>query len=350
MSSSDTLSDTSKDSGGNTPSPALNEEEFQTIIERIQASDEFFLLSHRDPDGDAICSQMALKIGLEQLNKRVTLLSPGPFVRREIEAWHSVVSDQVPKTLPEGSELVLLDCSSPERIFPFYGLCETYPPLIIDHHFSGERILGTSYIQAKAPSCTLLVQKVLDSLNVTLTEEIAYYLFYGFTTDTGFFRFLDHNILPYWNYIQRWIEIGVTPNRISKATARKEPLASRILTGRILSRCQEYFDGKLIITFEFLNDKKELDLKEKDSGSIYRLLLNTEGVLAAVIIRETETKSCSIGLRSSSDLVDVSRVASALGGGGHRKASGAQSLKGREATAKDLINEFAKQLENLEVS
>ncbi len=311
----------------------------------VQQHDTIYLLSHRDPDGDAFCSQLALAEGLRQLKKQVHLLSPGPFTRPEINKWVKKFSLDVPE-LEQNDDIliILLDCSAPERITYFNSFIEEHTTLILDHHQTGGEIAAKAYIDADAPSTTVLVQQLLDQLNVELTYQIAYFLFFGFATDTGFFRFLSQNALPFWASISRWIEIGVTPNLIAEDITRQETLESRILLGRLLARTKAYFDGRVFITYETETDRKELCLEERDSFSLYQALLNCVDVESVVVIRETPANGCNIGFRSKSDAIDVSIIAEKLNGGGHKRAAGAQNNGSKDQLVEKILALYEEQI------
>ena len=98
-------------------------------------------------------------------------------------------------------------------------------------------------------------------------------------------------------------------------------LDSRILMGLILSRVESYFGGKLLMSYENLEDTERFGLQGRDSDALYQLLQSVAGVEAVVLIRQEAIDNCTVGFRSR-ESVDVSAIAAKFGGGGHKQAAG----------------------------
>jgi phosphoesterase RecJ-like protein len=92
--------------------------------------------------------------------------------------------------------------------------------------------------------------------------------------------------------------------------------------GRILSRAQSYFEGKLILSTEDYDENQRFGLEGRDSDAIYQALQSVAGAEAVVIIRQEKPSVCTMGFRSR-DAVDVALAARFFGGGGHKNAAGA---------------------------
>ena len=113
------------------------------------------------------------------------------------------------------------------------------------------------------------------------------------------------------------------------------------MLGVLLSRAERHLNGRLIITYETLEDTHKLGTEGRDSDSLYQLLLSTKGIEAAVFLRQDTPSTCTGGFRSI-DKVDVSIIASKFGGGGHKNASG-MSCEGKiETLIPSIVKEFAR--------
>jgi phosphoesterase RecJ-like protein len=110
--------------------------------------------------------------------------------------------------------------------------------------------------------------------------------------------------------------------------------------GNILSRTEAHFDGKLLISYETLEEFDTYGHESRDSDSINQMLQSVKGVEAIIIIRQERVDNCTVSLRSM-DKVDVSKIAASFGGGGHKNASGL-SIQGTISSVKQImLNSFS---------
>ena len=120
------------------------------------------------------------------------------------------------------------------------------------------------------------------------------------------------------------------------------------LLGVLLGRAERYLDGRLVVTYETLEDTKKWGLEGRDSDSLYQLMLSAKGVEAVVFLRQDTPTTCTGGFRSQ-DKIDVSAVAAKFGGGGHKNASGGKlqcSMEEALEKVKAAIEAYADQLKD----
>lgn len=311
----------------------------------IQAHDFFYIIGHKEPDGDCIASCLGIAAIIEKLNKPYQLLSAGPFKRNEIKDYEPLFSQTMQfLTEPERTKtgLIIADCSELSRLGDIDGDFSGLDTFIIDHHKTSENDDETNcYIDSSSPACATLVQFFYEKIIGPVPKDIAEKLFFGFCTDSGFFRFLDDTQSSAMEAASRLVSYGANPRETYKVINSGKPLSTRKLLGVLLSRCETYLDGRLIITYETMSDTKQYGQNGRDSDSLYQLLLSAEGVEAVVFLRQETDNNCTGGFRSQ-DKVDVSVVASKFGGGGHKNASG-MSTEGRlETLIPQVVKEFAR--------
>ena len=111
----------------------------------------------------------------------------------------------------------------------------------------------------------------------------------------------------------------------------------------MLSRTVRHLEGRLLVTYEVLEDKLALGAGNRDSDTLYQLLQATEGCEVVLFVREEDAQSCTVGLRSNGG-VDVGAIAKSFGGGGHRQAAGFRWEGDRVAITEKLIDFFAQSL------
>lgn len=310
------------------------------LLDFIDHYGTFYVIGHKEPDGDCVGSQLALASFLRRMGKEVTACSAGPFTRTEIMHFEHRFSPVVPaERASERAAAFILDCSSLGRIG---DVAETLPPVplaFIDHHAMGEAAGEVVYVDDKAPAVTLLVLALIEALGQVPNKEEAELLLFGLSTDTGFFRHLDENSAETLRAASRLVDAGASPKRSFNMMTGGKSLISRKLMGEILLRTEPYYDGGLLVSFLTLEDQQRYGLASRDSDMVYQLLFSVSGCEAAMIIRQESETDCTVGLRAR-DRVDVGSIAAMFGGGGHRLAAGL-SIRGHiEDVREKLIAAF----------
>ena len=325
----------------------LTQHDSDSIKEFIQIHDSFVIIGHKEPDGDCIASCLGIAAILDFFKKPYQLLSAGPFKRQEIKKYETKFTDK-PEFMDTKERnhtgLFITDCSEISRLgdidFDFKGL-DTF---VIDHHkTSGLPENAKGYINASAPAAAFIIQLFYEALIGPLPKEIAEIIFFGICTDTGFFRFLSVSpeATEVFNAVARLNTYGADPRKTYNEINNGKPWNTRKLLGVLLNRAERYLNGKLIITYETLEDTHKLGSEGRDSDALYQLLLSTKDVQAAVFLRQDSPATCTGGFRST-DKVDVSIVASKFGGGGHKNASG-MSCEGKiDTLIPSIVKEFAR--------
>jgi len=294
------------------------------ILDFISSCSTFYIVGHKEPDGDCIGSQLVLESFLKRQGKKTVQLSSGPFTRTEISSWASLFANHIDTAAPidNGSGIIIVDCSSISRIGSLVDeLPKNIPVAFIDHHASGEAGGDVRYIDTAAPAVTCLVQRIIEASGSSPTREEAEYLLFGLCTDTGFFRHLDERSAGIFSETARLVGAGASPKRAFAMMNGGKPFMSRKLLGELLLRAESLFDGKLIISTMNLHDQATYGLVSRDSDMLYQLLLTIAGMEVAVIIRQESPTECTVGFRSR-ESVDVAAISALFGGGGHRLAAG----------------------------
>ena len=323
----------------------LSQEKVQEIRDFIENHNFFFIIGHKEPDGDCITSCLGLAAILDYFGKPYQLLSAGPFKRNEVIRWQEKFSDTMEfqdESERKSTGLFIADCSEIIRLGDIDGDLKGFDTFVIDHHKTselGEEIKG--YVNAEAPACAFLVQLFYEALIGPVPSELAKILFFGICTDTGFFRFLTDNSSEVFAAVSRLVADGADPRTTYREINSGKPYSTRKLLGVLLGRAERYLDGHLVVTYETLEDTKKWGLEGRDSDSLYQLMLSAKGVEAVVFLRQDTPTTCTGGFRSQ-DKIDVSAVAARFGGGGHKNASG-MSCNGKvETLIPQIVKEFAR--------
>lgn len=308
----------------------------------INTYDNFIITGHKEPDGDCIGSMFAMSGFLNRIKgKKTLLLNAGPFKRPEIKEYEPLTFSAIPDSFPRNNTgCIILDCSNMARTGDVEPLIRGFPSFIIDHHASNGETGGNSFVNPSSPSTTLLVYQVIESLGYKPDHKEAELLFFGLSTDSGFFRHLDENSALVFFIASKLIECGANPKQtFLKMNGGKSP-ESRKLLSVMLSRVEYYYGGRLAVTWEELEDTRLYGLEGRDSDMLYQLIQSVRGVKAIIAIRQETEDNCTVGFRSL-DEVDVGKIAESFGGGGHKQASGL-SIKGTVKGLKPVLIEAFK--------
>jgi phosphoesterase RecJ-like protein len=309
-------------------SPQTNE--LAAVVAALRSNDRFLLTTHENPDGDALGSLLAMKIGLEQLGKSTVMYLYGDTPLPQEYAFMELADlTRTPLEGKEAAELVLvaLDCANESRLGSDQSLLTRATLSInIDHHHDNSRFGAINLIVSHASSTGEIVRDLFRELDVELTPEIAEPLYIALVTDTG--RFQYSNTTPKaLRLAAELVEAGADVHRVFQGVYESVQFAKLKLLARALERAQVYQGGAIVVSYLLRTDFSDVGAAEPYSEGIIDFLRAVEGAEMAVLIREpprTDGASPSrrVSLRSSTDELDVSAIARKSGGGGHRQAAG----------------------------
>ncbi|MGE4453611.1 MAG: bifunctional oligoribonuclease/PAP phosphatase NrnA [Sphaerochaeta sp.] len=301
--------------------PPIDEE----ILSLLRQRQEFIVIGHVSPDGDCLSSQMAMNSLLLKMGKTVHMANAGPFDRSEITHLRSDFLAHIDEELKSRNPLVVVvDCSAPERIGHLAQEIEGLTTVIFDHHSSGEQFGTYRYIVPRSVSTTLIIMQVYKALEVEITQEIAEHLFFGFATDSGFFRFINAYRGETLRLAAELVDLGVSPNVMNDRMTGGKSLGYVKYLGKLIDRSESFFDGKLMLSSSCMEDSETYITTDKPSDSLYTMLLSVQGVEVVLFFKELAEDKTEVGFRSShQSSINVGALAESFGGGGHKKAAGA---------------------------
>ena len=301
--------------------------EFEHVVEELRRADKLFLTTHENPDGDALGSLLGMHLILEQVGKdSVMYMSPAEFPLPH--EYQSMDFEGLLGAPPEdiGERVVVfLDCGNIERMPVDFLKRKGIHILNIDHHHDNTRF-GTVNFVAPSASCTAeIVMAIARELGAALTPSIADALYVGLVTDTG--RFMYENTTAAAHHMAAdLIEAGVEPQLVFRRLFEDLPFRRLQLLSRALTSVSRYDGGAITLATLTRRDFEETGASENDSEGIVDHIRAVEGTAVAVLVRELlcdeRRDKRKVSLRSTDGSIDVSRIARALGGGGHRRAAG----------------------------
>jgi phosphoesterase RecJ-like protein len=313
----------------------------KVLLEFIDQHDCFYILGHREPDGDCIGSQLSLASMLQGMGKRVHVLSSGPFNRIEILPFESRFKSEVPAERDfERTAALVLDCSSMSRIGNIAERMPNIPAAFIDHHATGGAPGPYDWLDDSASAVSAMILVLMETMGHVPTKDEAELLFFGLSTDTGFFRHLDEHGSETFRIASRLVDAGVSPKRVFMAINGGRTLASRRMLGELLLRVQPYYEGRLLVSWVTIDDQQKYGMSSRDSDLLYQLMMGIVDCEVCFVVKQETDDMCTVGLRSR-DSVNVAKIAERYGGGGHRLAAGL-SMNGKvEKVVHTLVEAFS---------
>lgn len=292
------------------------------LLEFIEQHDCFYILGHREPDGDCIGSQLALASALQSAGKRVHVLSSGPFNRIEILPFESRFKSEVPAERDfERTAALVLDCSSMSRIGSIAERMPDIPAAFIDHHATAAGAGPYDWLDESASAVSAMILLLMEAMGHSPSKDEAELLFFGLSTDTGFFRHLDERGSETFRIASRLVDVGVSPKRIFMAINGGRTLASRRMLGELLLRIHPYYEGRLLVSWVTIDDQQKYGMSSRDSDLLYQLMMGIVDCEVCFVVKQETDDMCTVGLRSR-DSANVAKIAESFGGGGHRLAAG----------------------------
>jgi phosphoesterase RecJ-like protein len=294
------------------------------VLAELDGARKLLVVTHENPDGDAVGSLVAMQEILTALGKDSLMFIdadelPLPHEYRFLPL-PGLVSNP-PHDL-EQRTIVFLDCGNLERN-PAEALRRSGAHILnIDHHHDNTRF-GTVNLVVPEASCTAeIVWDLMHRLGVAPTVTIAEALYIGLITDTG--RFMYENTSPRAHLMAaELIEAGVDVQGIYRRVYEGVPYEKLALLARGLSNVERYDGDTLTVTELSAKDFSDSGAEESYSEGVVDYLRAVEGTVVAALVRDRiGDGQRKVSLRASDDRVDVSKIARTQGGGGHRQAAG----------------------------
>lgn len=338
----------------------LTTTEIQELKGRFSKSLKAVIIPHKNPDGDAIGSCLALYHYLKQYQCELAVIAPNEFP--DFLKWmpgedqiiiHEKQLDQAKKWIKSADLVFTLDFNSLSRI---NGVAETLEHfegdyVMIDHHQAPDSYAKYTYSDTSMSSTCEMVYNFIQMMNdgQKITQEIATCLYTGIMTDTGSFRFPSTTSATH-RVVAELIDKGADNALIHNAIYDTSSLDKLQLLGcalKNLVQLPEY--NTVYITLS----KKELaqhNFKKGDTEGFVNYGLSLKGIKFALIFIESQQEEIvKISLRSKGDFSVNDFARSHFSGGGHTNAAGGRSTLSLEDTVKkfeELLPDYKDQLQS----
>lgn len=308
------------------------------VLQVLKNNKRFLITAHINLEGDSLGSQLAMKELLKGLGKEAFILDSDavPEHYRFLPNACDVCTDLTKRI--DFDAAIVVDCPTLRRTGKVGDIIKASkkPIVNIDHHISNEKFGDINWVDANASSAGEMVYQLFKACGVALSKEAALYLYIAILTDTGSFNY-DNTSSVTHEIAGELLGYGLDPALVSERVYEHRSVSDLKLLGLALSTIEVNGSGEvayLEITREML---KKTGAEIAKSEGFVNYPRSIDKVRVAILFKEDpkERDLINISFRSKGD-IDVNKIASAFGGGGHVKASGC-TIKGTIFDAKKKV-------------
>jgi phosphoesterase RecJ-like protein len=309
------------------------------IREKILSSRRIVITSHLRPDGDSLCTSLALAGMIELLGKQARIINhdptPSPF--SQLPEVKRITIGQVP---PRGFNLaILLECANVERSGMKH--LDRYFKINIDHHYSNDNYANINWIDPAASAVGEMAFLLAESMGIVLTPEIADHLYCAIVSDTGCFQFSNTSARAF-EVCNRLVRSGANPIKTTEFLFNTNSPEKIKLLGRVLSTLQINSRGNIATITMFKRHLLALHLREIDTEDITTLARSIKSVEMVLFFKEMARNTFRVSIRSKGR-ANAAAIAECFDGGGHVHAAGFTAVGRYE----DLVRDIPRKIESL---
>jgi len=291
-----------------------------------EKNNSFLLIAHERPDGDTISAVLSLRLMLLAYKKKVRSVSSQgvPEVFRFLDGWRYVKQDFL---AGDFQTIVLVDNGDLKRtgfMDRILAAKKAGATIInIDHHPKNDiwKLANINIVDEKASSTCEIVFNIFEKTGTKINHEVATALLTGIYTDTGGFQHVTTTVRTF-EIASNLMSKGAKLKKISGNISNFKSISMLKLWGIVLNRMVSRSDLGLIYSVITRDDIQKCQAKEEDLAGVVNLIATIPDEKASLLLYELPNGKIKGSLRTENNEVDVSKIATLFGGGGHKRASG----------------------------
>ncbi|WP_291490265.1 bifunctional oligoribonuclease/PAP phosphatase NrnA [Desulfurella sp.] len=316
----------------------MNENILEKIGYYLKNYNDFLIVGHKDPDGDAIGSSLALYKALTEYGKRAIVANTS-----KISDLYFFLDDVKNIVQLQNNEKVQVIITVDSADFERTNLDKKYVKdkilINIDHHPTNTQYGNINYVVPQAAAVGCLIYEILKFNSIPISLKTAEYLYLSILTDTGSFRYSSTSSNAF-RIASELIDLGVKPWKIAYNIYESKKLSTLKLMGQAINTITPYYNNKLIIMYITQKMYEDTKTTADDTEGFVNIARSVKGCEVGALLREDKPNFIKVSLRSK-DQVDVSSIAASFGGGGHKNAAGFELEGSIEDVKEKLIKAFS---------
>jgi len=298
---------------------------FEEIGKVLRDHQRFAILSHVRPDGDALGSQLALALSLQQLGKDVRVWNEDGMLEKYSFLPRAELLTKPPSTAEDVDVAIALDTAIQNRLgtaLAAVGKAKIW--INIDHHPSNPGYGDLVIVDPSAPATGEIIFNLIKSQGLPLNHDIAENLYAAISTDTGSFQYPKTSARTF-EIAAELVRVGnLDVGQISQQLYENYP-RRRLELLRELLRTMRFSECGRVASFSLtLKTAANLTVLPEDNEGLIDHLRAIRGVIVAVFFEELADGKVRISMRSKDEAIDVCAICQKFGGGGHALAAGAR--------------------------
>jgi len=314
---------------------------FDEIGRVLREHQRFAILGHVRPDGDALGSQLALALSLQQLGKNVRVWNEDGMLEKYSFLPRSELLTKPPSTAADVDVAIALDTAIQNRLGTALTAIRSAKIWInIDHHLSNPGYGDLVIVDPSAPATGEIIFNLIKSQGLPFNHDIAENLYAAISTDTGSFQYPKTSARTFEIAAELVRSGGLDVGRISQQLYENYP-RRRLELLRELLRTTRFEFGDRAASFS-LTSKTGADLAvlPEDNEGLIDYLRAIRGVIVAVFFEELADGKVRVSMRSKDEAVAVCAICQKFGGGGHTLAAGARVRGSLAEVEKKVLEEI----------
>lgn len=319
----------------------------QKIAEYIKNNDNYLIIGHIDPDGDAIGSVMAYKFLLDNLNKNSLIIFHDDHKKaykilfRYLKDDDYYVYDKSNlNSFSDYQTAIVLDSANQDRLGKFQNIVDNFFIINIDHHQDNSKFGDLNYVNSKQSAVGKIIYELSRLINIEITEPMGTAIALAVLADTGSLKYPNSDPDTF-RLIARLKEKGIDIVKINRFLDSFPSLRYLKLLSKSLDNIKADKSGKIAWLTVSNGDIRESKVKLNEINNLVNYPRDIRGVEVGISFVEKSKGFIDISFRSLS-YVDVSKIAHKFNGGGHPRASGAKIRGDLEEIIQKVVTEVKK--------
>ncbi|MCF7846162.1 MAG: bifunctional oligoribonuclease/PAP phosphatase NrnA [Candidatus Peribacteraceae bacterium] len=300
----------------------LNPKQISKFEDALLSARKILLLTHKNPDGDALGGLLALFQVLQKAGRDVTAacLDPAPESLKFLPESEKIVNEF---DANEFDLVIVLDCGDVHQT----GFDKSKPELFdgsrklvkIDHHPVASEFGDVQIVEPYFCATSSILTRLFEQLEIPIPPDVATCLLTGISTDTGSFR--HSNTKPQTlRLAAQLLRKGANNSAIAKNVYRSTPLPALKLWGSVLRSLRQTDEGVTLAVAQ-RKDFESAGARDEDIAGVVDYVNAVPNAKFSILLSE-RGGLVKASLRTLDEDTDVAAIAQKFGGGGHVKAAG----------------------------
>ncbi|SDW15069.1 bifunctional oligoribonuclease/PAP phosphatase NrnA [Paenibacillus sp. PDC88] len=305
--------------------------------------DDYLIVSHVQPDGDAVSSTVMVGWLLSCLGKKFTMINEGPIPQRMQYMWNAdqILNASLQSPPKQFQHVICVDCADYERVGKVtHWFADEANILNIDHHPTNNGYGKVNIIKDDAAATAEILYDLVEACGVAWDKEAATAAYTGLLTDTGGFRYSSTSP-KVMKIASDLLALGVNGPELAERLLEEITLPQLKVLTRALNTLSISEDGHIAWVVVTPEDMVECGAQNDDLEGIVNYPRNIQGVEVGILFKVISDEVAKVSFRSAGK-VDVAALAQGFGGGGHVRAAGARV----EGPWQDTVNQVVERVKS----